>query len=269
MATPMYYSGHTGMPANMHHPSHGRMSSNNLQGLSLLAVPSHPGRPRSTMSSPSDVDHMTTPIYAYPSGFISNSAAGVSHRPTGHGVDTISESTTHDHNVGSLPLDMYSAQHEEPWNPMRVTYSSNAGAERTSFSGPDARFGQYRQQAISDIDESVAGPRSDSGYFTHPAPQSVISNEPDRAEQELSSDMFRMRNLNVSSAPSESTEYVPPPSDQASQYSGRSMNQSKNTYTCSKCPEVSKCPSDHKYVPINIVHTILLILRFQETYAQT
>jgi hypothetical protein len=227
--------------------------SNNLQGLSHLAVPSPPGRTRSTMSSPSDADHATPSIYSYPSGFAPNAPGGESHpinlqTSTGRGMNTLNGRPDHASSIGSLSLSMYSSdQHGEPWNPMRVTYDHNPAADRSSFPGPNIKFGSYRQQQIPDI-ESVVGPRSDSGYFTHAAPHSVISNEPERVDQELPPGMFEMPNLNVSSATSESTEYIPPPSDQASVYSGRSQNQSKSIYVCSKCKEVSKCPSDYKYV---------------------
>jgi hypothetical protein len=245
--------------------------SNNLQSLSHLAVPSHPGRPRSTTSNLSDGDHATPPIYPYPSGFVPDALGGESHpmnlqTSMGHGMNTLNGRTDHASSVDSLSLSMYrSDQHGEPWNPMRVAYSDPA-ADRSSFPGSNMKFGPYRQPQMSDI-ESVVGPRSDSGYFTHAAPHSVISNEPERVDQDLPSGMFEMPNLNVSSATSESTEYVPAPSDQASVYSGRSQNQSKSIYVCSKCKEVCKCPSDYKYVPIQVYSIVFAHSRLQEAYA--
>ncbi|KAF2682432.1 hypothetical protein K458DRAFT_405700 [Lentithecium fluviatile CBS 122367] len=141
---------------------------------------------------------------------------------------------------------VYGGMHDEPWSAVRMRNSSVATA-RPSYSQPGMTYGSYREQPQSDID-SIA-PRSDSGYYTHP-PQSVISNEPGRVNQELPSDMtFQVGNISVNSAPSEPTEVFPMQSDQASQYSGRSTTQSKTTYQCSKCKEVSKCPSDYKCVP--------------------
>ncbi|KAK7191653.1 uncharacterized protein CC84DRAFT_598208 [Paraphaeosphaeria sporulosa] len=249
LTAPVFFNGHQAISPSVH-PQDGRMS-NNLQGLSHLAVPSHSGRPRSTIGSPSDTDHATSPIYSYPSGFAANTTGGVSHAANlqtsvGHGMTSVNGVTEHASSMGSLSLRMYSNdQHSEPWNPMRAAYNDTA-VDRASFPGSHMKFGPYRQQQISDM-ESVVGPRSDSGYFTHPAPQSVISNELERADQDLPTGIFEMSNLNVNSAPSESTtEYIPPPSDQASVYSGRSQNQGKSIYLCSKCKEVSKCPSDYK-----------------------
>ncbi|KAL5449444.1 hypothetical protein PMIN06_006824 [Paraphaeosphaeria minitans] len=248
MPAPVFFNGHQAISPDVH-PQRSRMS-NNLQALSHLAVPSHSGR-RSTIGSPSDTDHATSPMYSYQSGFALNTAASISHAANlqssvGHGTTDVNGVTEHASSMASLSLRMYSNdQHGEPWNPMRAAYNDTV-VDRASFPRSHMKFGPYRQQQISDL-ESVVGPRSDSGYFTHPAPQSVISNEPERADQDLPTGMFEMSNLNVTSAPSESTtEYVPPPSDQASVYSGRSQNQSKSIYVCSKCKEVSKCPSDYK-----------------------
>jgi hypothetical protein len=142
------------------------------------------------------------------------------------------------------PVDFMSrvvgGMHDEPWSSVRMRNSHVANA-RSSFSQSNIPYGAYREPPVSDID------KSDSGYFTHP-PQSVIS-EPRRVGQELPSEMaFQMGNISVTSAPSEPTEVFPAPSDQTSQYSGRSATQSKATYKCSKCGELSKCPSDYKYV---------------------
>jgi hypothetical protein len=140
---------------------------------------------------------------------------------------------------------VYSGMHDEPWSAVRMRHSSVATA-RPAYSQPNGAYGSYREPPGSDI-ESIA-PKSDSGYYTH-APQSVISNEPARVDQELPSDMtFQVRNISVNSAPSEPTEVFPMQSDQASQYSGRSTTQVKATYKCSQCKEVSKCPSDYKCV---------------------
>lgn len=247
MTAPVYFAGHV-------HTQDSRMS-NNLQGLAHLAVPNHSVHPRPAIGSPSDNDHATSPIYSYQSGFSQNTRGGVSHttnlRPsTGHGISGMNGVTEHASNMGSLSLRMYSdGQHGEPWNPMRAAYNDSA-VDRDSFSDSHMKFGSYRQQQLSDID-SIVGPRSDSGYFTHPAPQSVISNEPEHADKDLPTSMFEISNLNVNSAPSESTtEYLPPPSDPGSVYSGRSQN--KSIYQCARCKEVSKCPSDYKYVPVTV-----------------
>ncbi|KAJ4287179.1 hypothetical protein N0V90_012577 [Kalmusia sp. IMI 367209] len=109
-------------------------------------------------------------------------------------------------NVDPIFLRMYGGHHDEPWSAMRVTDHNGPNSDRSSsFSGSTMNFRQYRKQPGSDL-ESIVGPRSDSGYYTHPAPHSVMSNEPERADQELPNDMFQLPNLNVSSAPSESTE---------------------------------------------------------------
>lgn len=272
MATPIFFNGHHILSSTVH-PQDSRVTSN-LQRLSHLAVPSHSGRPRSTISSPSDADHAMSPVYSYQSGFVPNTTGGISHSSdlqtsADHGMASANGVTGHTSNVGSLSLRMYSNDHHgEPWNPMRAAYS-DAAMDRASYPASHMKFGRYRQQQMSDM-ESVVGPRSDSGYFTHAAPQSVISNEPERADQDLPTGMFEISNLKVHSAPSESTtEYVAPPSDHASVYSGRSQNQSKSIHVCSKCKEVSKCPSDYKYVSSNMPRPSLLILRRQKTYAQT
>jgi hypothetical protein len=141
---------------------------------------------------------------------------------------------------------VYSGMHDEPWSSVRMR-TSNGPTARSSFSQPNVTYGPYRDRPGSDIE------KSDSGYYTLP-PQSVISNEPGRGDQELPGEMtFQVGNISVNSAPSEPTEVFPMQSDQASQYSGRSTTQSKATIKCSKCKEVSKCPSDYKcvsYLPV-------------------
>ncbi|KAF2442202.1 hypothetical protein P171DRAFT_433748 [Karstenula rhodostoma CBS 690.94] len=247
MTGSIFFNGPQAISPSVH--PHDSSMSNNPQGLSHLVVPSHPGRPRSTISSPNDADHAMSPIYSYGSGFASNTTGAVSRSANlqtsaGHGM--ASANGEHGSNIPSLSLRMYrNDQHGEPWNPMRAAYSDTA-VDRASFPVSHMKFGPYRQQQISDI-ESVVGPRSDSGYFTQPASQSVISNELERADQDLSTGIFGMTKMDINSAPSESTtEYVPPPSDQTSVHSGRSQNQNKSIYACSKCKEVSKCPSDYK-----------------------
>ena len=133
---------------------------------------------------------------------------------------------------------VYGGMHDEPWSSVRMR-TSNGATARPSFS---QTYGPYREQPGSDVD------KSDSGYYTHP-PQSVISNEPAHVDQELPSEMtFQVGNISVNSAPTEPTEVFPMHSDQASQYSSRSTTQTKATYKCPKCKEVSKCPSDYKFV---------------------
>ncbi|KAF2109428.1 hypothetical protein BDV96DRAFT_604761 [Lophiotrema nucula] len=125
---------------------------------------------------------------------------------------------------------------ERPRNPI-------ASMARHSFSHPNMEYGTYRDGPGSDID-SIA-PRSDSGYYTHP-PHSIISNDPERCDQELPSDVtFQVGNITVASAPSEPADMyrMPSNSDQVSQYSSRSQGKE---FKCQECKEVSKCKSDHK-----------------------
>lgn len=142
--------------------------------------------------------------------------------------------------VMSMSRGYVGGMYDEPWSSVRMR-NSNVAAARPAFSQSSMNYGPYREHPGSDID------KSDSGYYTH-RPQSVISNEPGRVDQELPTEMtFNVGNMSVNSAPSEPTE-VYPISDQASQYSSRSASQPKTHFKCSKCKEIMKCPSDFKCV---------------------
>lgn len=134
---------------------------------------------------------------------------------------------------------------DEPWSTVHLRTSSIA-AGRGPNSQPNMQYPYFRSDGPGS-DHSGA-PRSDSGYITQQA-QSVISTELEHVDQELPSELFQVGNIHVDSASSEQTEVFPRlQSDQTSQYSGRSTNHGKATFPCSKCREISKCPSDFKCV---------------------
>ncbi|KAF2874923.1 hypothetical protein BDV95DRAFT_486726 [Massariosphaeria phaeospora] len=131
---------------------------------------------------------------------------------------------------------------DAPWSTEHMR-SSRGTTARPSFSQPNMDYRTYRDGPGSEA-ESIA-PRSDSGYYTHHA-HSVISNEPERADQELPSDMtFGVSNIEVGSTPSEPKDSFRLQSDQASQYSGRSTTHSRE-FKCVHCKDISKCRSDYK-----------------------
>lgn len=251
MTAPMYYHSSQSMPLNVHQS--GRRMQNNLQALHL-AVPNTPGHPHSNISSPINMDPIQSPDYRYSSSFPTNPTPHMVSDPRTsirHGITSMGERPDSASNEDPVLMRVYGGHHDEPWSAMRVTTHDDTNSGNSSFPGTNTRYTQYRRHPRSEIG-SAAGHASDSGYFTHPPTHSVTSNEPGRVDQELPSDMFRMPNLTVSSAPSESTEYV---ADRASQYSGRSAGQNKTTYQCSQCKEISKCPSDYKYASMNIYST--------------
>jgi hypothetical protein len=124
--------------------------------------------------------------------------------------------------------------------------SSIPNGRSTSYAQPNLNYGPYREGPGSDVDSGA--PRSDSGYYTHQV-HSVISNDPEPADQEMSSAMtYGVSRMNVGSTSSEPTKVFHMQSDQTSQYSGRSISHSKQSLKCPRCKETSKCPSDAKCV---------------------
>jgi hypothetical protein len=119
--------------------------------------------------------------------------------------------------------------------------TSQVPFDRASVPQPNLDYPQYRERAASER-ESVAH-RSDSGYYTHP-PHSIISNDADRYDPDLSSDMMQVGNMTVTPAPTKTADQFPNV-DRMSQYSGQSRGKE---IRCSEpdCREVSKCKSDHK-----------------------
>lgn len=206
----------------------------------MLAVP-HARRPSSAMSNTTSVDQTSSPVFShYPEDvvYMSNSTGSVHNSNPPQNMNYIA-SRTYGQAPDSLFSRMYGDLHDEPWNPMRMADNR----------GPPLSFGAYRENAASDID-SVVAPRSDSGYCTHPA-QSVISNEPERVDHDMPHGILQIDSLNVGSRTSESVDLSTNlQSDQVSQYSGRSASQSKSAQRCPRCHEVSKCPSDFKYVQL-------------------
>ncbi|KAF1975146.1 hypothetical protein BU23DRAFT_78906 [Bimuria novae-zelandiae CBS 107.79] len=235
MTAAMY--GHPSLPPTIQRTSH--RVENNLRGPSHLVVPNQQSRSRPSMSSPSHMDPIPSPNFGYNFDFTASSTGSMAsssdpRTSVDHGMNIMSGRKESTANEDPLMMRVYGGHHDEPWSAMRLTGHEQSNSDAaSSFPGPNMSYRQYRKPA-----------GSDSGYYTQPpAPQSVISNEPDRVDQDLPSDMFRMPNLTVSSAPSETTEYV---ADHASQYSGRSTSHNKSTYKCPRCNETSKCPSDFK-----------------------
>ncbi|PVH99496.1 hypothetical protein DM02DRAFT_656337 [Periconia macrospinosa] len=125
--------------------------------------------------------------------------------------------------------------HDEPWSSLR-TRNNSAPTGSTFIPQSSINYNTYRDGPGSDI--------SDSGYYTHHA--NSVSNEPERVGQELPEMIYDVGKMTVASSSSEPTEVFPLPSDQTSQYSGRSANTGKAVFKCDICKDVSKCPSDYK-----------------------
>lgn len=240
------YYGHPGASSNLHQSS--RRPESDIQGPSHLSVPNLHRRSRPSLNGSVEMDQMSSSGFTYPSGFAVNTISSMpspeSQTNMNHVMNSMHMRTHERPNEDSLMMRVYSSHHDEPWSAMRLTNSEQVGPHVSTFPGSSMAYRQPNHTG-SDLG-SALGPTSDSGYYTQPpAPQSVISNEPEHLDQELPSDMFRLPNLTVSSAPSESTECV---ADHVSQYSSRSASHPKSTYKCSRCNEISKCPSDFKYV---------------------
>ncbi|KAF1940248.1 hypothetical protein EJ02DRAFT_350471 [Clathrospora elynae] len=126
---------------------------------------------------------------------------------------------------------------EQPWSPHNPRLSS-AGGSRSPLGQSNVNYGSYRGLG------GHVSP-SDEGYYSQMA-QSVLSNEPGPANQELPSIILRKNdNLNVDSVTDEAPSMSRRRSDQRSQVSSRSGKSSKQLQ-CSECPEILKCNSDHK-----------------------
>ncbi|KAF1996730.1 hypothetical protein P154DRAFT_579665 [Amniculicola lignicola CBS 123094] len=132
---------------------------------------------------------------------------------------------------------------DQPWSTEHMRNSS-IPTGRMPLSNSNMEYGPYRERIGSDYGSVTQ--RSDSGYHTQ-HPRSVVSNPPDRSDQELPRDMFRVENMHVTSVASDPGDVlrVEGGADKASVYSGRSTGKE---FRCTQhgCREVSKCKSDHK-----------------------
>jgi hypothetical protein len=135
-----------------------------------------------------------------------------------------------------------------PWSALGMrTSGQNISSNRHVSSGIS-----YRGFVSGPGSEVSTAPRSDSGYYTQPPTGSVLSHEPERRDQELSTEITqKVGSMNVGSVTSEPPEMKRMPSDQrsVSQFSIRSASRSK-MLPCpvERCGAVMKCPSDLKYV---------------------
>ena len=148
-----------------------------------------------------------------------------------------------DNSNGVNPLfdRVYGGIHDEPWSSVRMRNSSIPNG-RSYYAQPDPSYTTYRDYPASDADSGA--PRSDSGYYTHPARS--VTGEPERQSQELPPEIYAVRKMNVGTPSSEPTEVYPLQSDQTSQYSGRSGSIRQTISRCTPCSEPAKCPSDYK-----------------------
>jgi hypothetical protein len=125
--------------------------------------------------------------------------------------------------------------------------SSNPIGFRSPFGQPTVDYQQFRGPG-SNVDSHISP--SDEGYSSQMA-HSILSNEPDRTNQEVPSIMLNQVDaMNVQAPASEAPSMSRRLSDQRSQFSGRSGKSNKSTFPCPipDCAEISKCKSDHKYV---------------------
>lgn len=237
MSHPMYYD-LSSIPSGLS-GAQGRGEHELSNHAPHLTIPNQMPRSHSPMSTSDMRPSISSPVYGYPPGFpnVESTMPHVSNPRTNvapHGQDN---STLLD--PGWMRI---TSGNNDPWNPLSLRRETGSDSSIPQM----AAYGTWRQRPLGSETESVLGPPSDSGYYTNPPyhhPSSVIS-KGERPDQDVPIDMYQ---LNVSSAPSESTEAV----DRASVYSSRST---KGTFTCSLCKEVSKCPSDFKYVPIEIIN---------------
>jgi hypothetical protein len=141
----------------------------------------------------------------------------------------------HGSNAGRAP--------EPAWSPYNLRQSQSSGAHGLSpqssanFRSPWGPGSDIGSQALA----------SDEGYFSGNT-RSVISNEPDHVNQELSASfMSNVNNMHVGSVASEAPTMSRVPSDQRSHLS-RSSARSKRDFPCLECSEVLKCKSEFKCV---------------------
>ncbi|KAF1837483.1 hypothetical protein BDW02DRAFT_491271 [Decorospora gaudefroyi] len=132
---------------------------------------------------------------------------------------------------------------DQSWTPYNMRTSNN-NEDRSLSRQSDMNYRRHSGPG-SDVDSQVLP--SDEGYHSQMTTQSLLSNEPGRPSQDLSTDMLvGMGNMNVvETVPSEGTVMSRMPSDQRSQLSGRSGKSSKTTQ-CHVCGETSTCNSNYR-----------------------
>lgn len=159
------------------------------------------------------------------------------------------------------------AQHqsEEPWN----TWNSRATGvcdDRIPF---DQSNGSMKVFGRGPGSAGSAAPRSDSGYHS----QSVVSHDDGRRDQVGMQRSFTHQSdiPNVCLTPSVAPPMLRIPSDlrsQVSRISSRSGNQN-DPLKCRECGVISKCNSDHKYVPsVELACNALMIVQKAQNKAR-